>query len=198
MSAPERDEDREYREWCVDGLLGAPVSARLSKQERDKFRRFAVRQQSERALIEAEIAKLEKSGEEINEAQLEDLGLYVSPLSPAMQFIVDRLKGVTPREFDTKAKLAMVALVKSKVPLDPQTRRLIAGDLYGLYFPNPARDRRAKQQNENAVIENMRRELLSRGMTAAEVEREIVKALGIKSVAALRKRMQRRNRRTEI
>ena len=57
------------------------------------------------------------------------------------------------------------------------------------------RDRERKQQFELQAIEMLKSVLLSSGMTATDAEREIVKthgkALGIPSVAALRKRIHR-------
>jgi hypothetical protein len=85
--------------------------------------------------------------------------------------------------------------VASDIPLDPQFRSLLAGDLRRLYFPNTERDRRAKAQLESAFVEDFKCHLESAGMSPAEAEREIVRtagrSLGIKTVFGLRKRLQR-------
>ena len=200
------DKGREY--WEIvdaaleDDLFDAPVSTRMSGQERFERRLRWSRQgegrerfQAAIAEMEAAIAEREKAGD--TDAQLEkfaaawreDLGLWTPEGSPAMQFITQKLKGVPTGEVDDKVKLAVVELIKSDTPLDPRTRQLVAGDLYDLYFPNPQRDRVRKRQLENAHIEVTKRHLLRRGMPFAEVEREIAKVFNI-SVAALRKRVQ--------
>jgi hypothetical protein len=169
------------------------MSKRRSKQKRDKLRNEWRQHQKMRALIEGEIAKLEKHGD-VSDAQLEDLGLWIPPPPPpAMQFMIDRLSDVSldDPELDSKWKLGIIDLVKSDIPLDPRSRSLLAGDLQRLYFPNAERNRREQQRMEAAMIDCFEEELLSRGMTTAKAREEIVKALGISSVDALRKRMQR-------
>jgi hypothetical protein len=165
---------------------------RMSKQERVEARRRSLQEQEHRNYIEAQLAELEKQPGGAGGAELEKLGLTVAPISPATAFIMERLKGVSLEDplFDSKYKQAIVDLVASDVPLHPRTRALLAGDLYRLYFPNSARDRRAKRQLESAMIEDQKQYLLSTGMTAAEAVQMIAKERGIKP-AALHKRVNR-------
>jgi hypothetical protein len=174
------------------------MSKRRSKQERDKLRDEWQQRQKERERFEAHIAEIEELIElgVVTDAQLEDHRLFPEfffpKLSPAMQFLSDRLSGVSSDDdYDNKWKQAIVDLVKSDIPLDPRSRSLLAGDLHRLYFPNDERDRRDKQRMEAAWIEELMETALSRGMTTAEAREEIAKALGINSVEALRKRVQR-------
>jgi hypothetical protein len=133
----------------------------------------------------------------VSHAQLEDLGLMVAPTSPATDFIRQRLQGVSPDDpqIDSKSYHAIIDLVASDVPLDPRTRSLLAGDLRSLYFPDAERDRSVKRRAEIAMIESLKHLLLRRGMLTKEAEHAIIqtigKALGITSVATLRKRIQR-------
>jgi hypothetical protein len=162
------------------------MSARMLKQERVEAPRQFLKEQKDRAHIEAQIAELEKQPG-VSDAQLEELGLTVWPLSPAMEFMRKRLNEVSPDDFDSGWKQAIVDLVESDIPLDRHTRSKIAAELRRLYFPNSVRDRREKRQLESAMIEDQKRYLLSTGMTAAEADQIIAKERGIK-VAALRKR----------
>jgi hypothetical protein len=174
------------------------MSARMSKQERVEARRRFLQEQEERKHLEAHIAKLEELGELEKQpgdggVSLEALGLVELPLSPATEFIRKRLNEVPhdDPQFDDKWKLAIIDLVASDIPLDRHTRSLLAGELRRLYFPNAARDKRAERQMEIANIELYKQHLRSCGMTVAEAEREIAASFGFKSVAALRKRLQR-------
>jgi hypothetical protein len=170
------------------------MSARISKQDRLAARRRWLQEQEARRRLEAKIAELEKRGE-ITDAELEDLGLRVAPISPATKFMMERLNKISPNdpEFTSKSNLAIVDLVASNVPLDSRTRSLIAGTLHNLFFPNAPRDRRQKKLLEAEIVEGMKRQLLRQGMTVTEAERLIVKnkMFGIAGVSALRKRIQR-------
>jgi hypothetical protein len=154
-----------------------------------------LREQKHREELEAHIAELKQLG--VSDVQPEELGLVPAPISPAMDFIQKRLNEVSPDdpEFDSKWKQVIVDLVESDVPLDRHTRSKIAAELRRLYFPDAKRDRRAKRQLESAMIEDRMRHLLSCGMTVKEAEHLIVEemgqALGIATVAALRKRNYR-------
>ena len=110
---------------------------------------------------------------------------------------MDRLNKIPPDDpaFDDKFKLALVDLIKSDVPLDRQTRCLLAGDLYGSFFPNAKRDRDRIWRARVIAIEGARHEFLHQGMTADEADKVIVEtmgpSLGIKTVDALRQRVYR-------
>ena len=157
------------------------------------MRRRFQQEQKHREHIEAQIAELEKLPGGVSDAQLEKLGLL--PWSPAVEFLVKRLDGVSLDELDSKFKQALIDLIASDVPLDQKTRSLIAAELRRLYFPDAKRDRHAKRQSEIKVIENRKRQLLDRGMTMKEAEDLIVKEmgrlLGIATVAALRQKIYR-------
>jgi hypothetical protein len=99
-----------------------------------------------------------------------------------------------PGDFDHMFRQALVNLVASNIPLDHHIRSHIAGELRRLYFPEAERakhDRQAKRRDEAVMIEIIKRTLESSGLMVKEIEAEIARAVGI-SVAALRKRMQRR------
>jgi hypothetical protein len=166
------------------------TARRMSKQERVEARRQFQEEREHRKRLEAQIAELEKLRVDVQPE--ETLGLTVAPMSPALDFIRRRLNKVPPDDpqSDAKWQQAVIDLVASNIPLDPRTRSLLAGELSRLYFPNAERDRRARRRIESAAIEDLKRELLRRGMTAAEVEREVAQTFGI-SVPALRKRTQR-------
>jgi integrase len=170
---------------------------RMSKREREEAQRKWRREQEEREWREAEIVRLEQLG--LSHAQVrEELGLVEIPLPPATEFICARLKGASSDDplFDSKWKQAVVDLAASDVPLDSYNRRLIAGELRRLYFPNAARDRREKRRFDAAVIEATINSYLSIGMSVKDAEQKIVETLGpthgIANVAALRKRLQLR------
>jgi hypothetical protein len=168
-----------------------------TKRERDEARRRVEQEQEHRKSIEAPLAELEKQPGGASEAQLRALGLVELPLPPATEFIRKRLNEASPDDpqFNSKWKQAIVDLVASDVPLDRHTRSKIAGELRRLYFSDGKRDRHAKRQTELAAIEDYMRYLISCGMTMKEAEHPVVEemgqALGIATVAALRKRRQR-------
>jgi hypothetical protein len=170
---------------------------RPSKREREDVRRDWALEKEDRAWREAQIAELEKQGE-VSDAQLEELGLVASRMSPAMKFIADRLQELSFDDplFDSKWQQVIVDLMASGVPLDPLIRRLIAGDQQRLYYPDAERDSLAKRRNEVAFIKDIWKAELLRGMMAKEADAEIAKELGIK-VGALHKKLQLRVRRTK-
>ncbi len=168
------------------------MSARMSKREREEAKRQ----------LEAEHLK-QAFGGKVSAEQLDELGLkLMEPISPAMEFCVQQLKGVSPDDpqYETKSNQAIIDLVASDVPLDPLTRSRLAGELRRLYFPNEVRDRRKKQRWQNAMIEDVKHHLLSCGVCkrAWEAEDKIIEtigqAFGIKSVEAWRQRIKRARR----
>jgi hypothetical protein len=169
----------------------------MSKREREDAKRDWALEEEVREWREARISELEKQGE-VSDAQLEELGLTASPMSPAMKFIVDRLNRLSFDDplFDSKWQQVIVDLIASNVPLDPLIRRLITGEQHRLYFPSAKRESLTQRRNEVAMIKDWQAELISRGLMAKEADAEIAKKLGIK-VTALHKKLQLRIRRTK-
>ena len=213
MSTPKQDEDREYHEWCVDGLLGN-LPTRMSKEERVKARRFASRQRKEQELRQAELARLEKTlkpGEQPTEEQLGKLGLVSAnrlrdllgvPPSPVMEFIAKRLDG-SPSDDDTHTTLcrAIADLLRSDVPLDRLTRALVADAIDHLLLSEVRRKRlarRSKLQAEITTIKGLKRHLMTEGLTPSQADDAVVaslgKALRISTVDALNKKIYRAKR----
>jgi hypothetical protein len=181
------------------------MNARRSKQERDAARRQWQSEKKRRERLEAFIAKLSDADREELGAELDELGAWTIP--PATRFMKERLNAIPhdDPQFRSNWQRVLIDLVASDIPLDASYRRLIAAELHRLYFPNAERDRRERHQLEAAIIADLKRQLLSRGMTAADAESEIVssigKKLGLVKVVALRKRVQRvlqKNNRTRI
>jgi hypothetical protein len=167
---------------------------RTSQRERDERRRQWELDEKQRAETGAEIARLQKAG---MSAGLIARRLNLGRLPPlAVRFLRSRLKHLPVGAlFDISDKQAVIDLVKSNIMLDPATRRFIADELHRLYFPSTVRDRRAKKQAQNGVIESLMSDLRDRGMTVAEakiaiVESAIGKELGIKTVGALERRLR--------
>ena len=181
---------------------GLPPGRRLSKAERKEAKRWAQAKQQDRKWREAEIAKLEKSGEEITDAQLEELGLYRIPGPPDQEFLNERLRGARPEDFLRKALQALADLVASDVPLGPLTRQFAASELRRLSLPDSQRnrcDRDAKLAAGVKAADGLKHVLLADGMTPGEADAAVVdclgKALGISNVESLNKKRQRARRR---
>ena len=140
---------------------------------------------------EAQIAKLENQG--LSTEQIcDELGLWIPPeSSSAKQFLLDRLMGVTVEDFDDAMHRAMVELLRGDIPLDTQSRQWVADLFERLAFP----DAKAKQHMENTVFASavavLKRLYRDKGKTAEEAENAVVKAFGLTSVGALRRRIQR-------
>jgi hypothetical protein len=187
----ERQWSSEQAERRFNVMFGLEPARRLSKREREEWQRQHRLEQEQRRWIEAEIArrkKLGQSAEQIND----ELDLWMSQEDSAAEFLRKRFSGVRPDDplFDRKWKQAVVDLVVSDMPLDPLTRRLIAGELQRLYFPKES-DKKSKQQNQLWAARLFQNHLQNAaGMSATEAEAEVAKILGI-SVDALRQRRQR-------
>jgi hypothetical protein len=180
-------------EWL--SLSGdAARGRRRSKQERDERKRLWELHEKQRAITQAAIDRAQKAGA-THEEIMEDFCLISLPMSPARQFLNQRLKQSTTANFENNFKQALIALVKSDTPLDRSTRQDIAGELQRLYFPNPAREKRLIKQAHNQLLEELKNHLMyDRGMTADEAENAIVedgpaKSMGIKKVETLHWRL---------
>jgi hypothetical protein len=165
---------------------GVVKGRRTSQRERDQKRLQWELKEKQHAEIQADIERCEAEGTTYEEIMASFILIPAPLLSPAMQFIANRLDQSKSAHFDDDAKRALVDLVKSDIPLDRPMRQQIAGELQRLYFPN-ARERRERKQAKNQYIEQLKSHLIQdRGMTATEAEGAIVehlgKVLGIKSV----------------
>jgi hypothetical protein len=161
--------------------------SRTSRKVIEARKERARKEDEHRRWLEAEIAKL---GPNPTEAELDALGLFVPWVPPAEQFMIDKLKGVPLEQFDDEWKRAVCDLVASNVPLDAYMRKLLAGELRRLYFPNPEHERQEKGRLEAQFWKWEQRWLEQRGETALDAEEMIAESHGL-SVAALRKRKQR-------
>jgi hypothetical protein len=169
-------------------------------------RKEAARLQQQR--IEAQTAKLQKQG--LSAEQIRD-ALGLPKMSPSMQFLYDRIGGhlfadvirdmpadVSLRDanvldlmddFERKLELAMVDLLRSDIPLDRESRRWIANRFLILATPNAVT--KAQKTMEARFATDLKRELEERGATAYEAEQRVAEFLGLPSVDALRKKVQR-------
>jgi hypothetical protein len=210
IGTPKRDEDDEYLDWCIDGLLGN-LPARMPKGERAKAHRFALRQRKEHELRQAKITRLEKSlkpGEKPTEEQLKALGLVSEnklremmgvPQSPLDGFIRARLNDDPSGDTDATLARALADLVRSDAPLDGDrpTRTLIADVIDGLLL-SPGRRRqlarRSKLRAKITVIKELKHYLRTEGLTAEEANDAVVKSLDLGSVANMEKMIYRARR----
>jgi hypothetical protein len=140
--------------------MSRPSKADLRERERRKA--DAEAHDRERAAIEAAIAR--------GEFRLP--AGAASPFTPAVDFIRARLAGVPIERFEEAMRSAMLALLRSDVPLDADVRRQIA-DMW-------ERERRTKDEasidKDRAFVDHvamLKRNLLQRGMTAKQAEAEI-------------------------
>jgi hypothetical protein len=173
------------------------MSARMSKQERLAAQCRWLREQKHRKRLEAEIAKLEKQGE-VSDKQLEELGLWAAPLSPAKEFIAMRLMEASPdADYPSTVHRALADLVDSDIPLDRRIRARIAGELRRLYLPDQQRkqsDRSDRRQAEIALMKEMKRLFESRGMAPGEAKDAAAEALGISDAGTWDKKIYRAKR----
>jgi hypothetical protein len=166
---------------------------KTSAKEIEARKQAARLQDEQRLWIEVKIAELQKQGWTTDQI-CEEVGLLTPPeFSPAMQFLLDRTKGVDVSVFDDEMHRAMVDLLLSDMPLDLDrlTRQLIAYRLSRLAFPNPPKEKLQKRRMEADVAASLKRRYQERGMTALEAEQTVAENLGLTSVDALRKKRQR-------
>jgi hypothetical protein len=164
---------------------------RLLKREREEAQRQYRLHQKHRQWMEAEIARREELGQSTEQIAAE-LDLWIPPEDPAVEFLRKRLNEIRADDplFDRKWQQAVVDLVASDVPLDPVSRRLIAGELQRFYFPKES-DNQRKQRIELLYARRLQDHLQTvAGMSATDAEAEVAESLGI-SVDALRRRRTR-------
>jgi hypothetical protein len=109
-------------------------------------------------------------------------------LSPALEAICERLKGVGPDRVDDEVRRATVDLLLSDIPLDRNARDWIAGMLQS--FLNTHRAAQEKWEVDRYFDASLKRFLQKRGMTATKADEQIADVLKV-SVSALKKRRQR-------
>jgi hypothetical protein len=155
---------------------GRPTKADLD--DRAELKAWAAEEDEVRALIEESIAKGETSF----------LIPFPAP-TPAMAFIIERLKGVPDRD-GAVLKDALHDLLRSDLELDPKTRR----EVFDLYTRPPAQKRVAEARAFIASFESLKDYFCGRGMTAVEAEQEIA-ACRNWQLGTLHKNLQRARKR---
>jgi hypothetical protein len=128
---------------------------------------------------------------EIEKAVKAELRLTVSP---AWEFLNKQLEQVQPDEFNDKWGKAIIDLLRSDIPLDDGIRGLIATDLYYYYFPNPARDRRNRRQDQLESFIAQKQFLVERTGETPTKAVELIAKRWYLSVDALRQRIKRASR----
>jgi hypothetical protein len=121
----------------------------------------------------------------------------LAQLSPPMAFILNRVWSLRHKEFERAVHRAIVHLLLSDIPLDhdSRAREFIASVFYALAFSSSATKARARREYEARYVAHMKKDFMERGeKSALEAEEWIADSLGLKSVDALRKRIQRARR----
>jgi hypothetical protein len=167
-------------------VSGRPTKADL--QERARLKAKAAEDDEVRALIEESIAK----GQDVSDI----IFPAPRPSSPAMAFLLDRLRGlkdVTDRQFEAAYKAAAADLLRSDLPLDPETRRQV----FDLYARTDEQKRLGKDRAFIWMFEDQKRYFREhRGMTAIEAETFIASTRGwtrdtlLKNLQRARKRLR--------
>jgi hypothetical protein len=174
------------------------VPSKAEKTRRKQLKKAAAREDEYRRQMEARIAQgLVKTipwadaviRSLAGEAIPDDVLILASPLSPAKQFLRDKMNSVSVKQFDVAWRQAMIDLLKAHdIPLDWQTRWHIAAEMEKLLYPEKAKRirERAKVQHVKEYVEELER----RGYSQAEAYDQIAEEVGHKSGAALRKWMK--------
>ena len=102
-----------------------------------------------------------------------------TPGLPDEEFLKTELAGIEQDDpqFHDRWKQAFIALVASDIPLSPRARSIIASNLYRLWFPNAARERREQRRAGVWIYETLKRHLRDSGMTPAEAKRTLAEEL---------------------
>ncbi|MBV8112330.1 MAG: hypothetical protein JO012_21460 [Hyphomicrobiales bacterium] len=171
---------------------------KTAKAELQRRKAAAAEQDQRRAEIEAKIAQGRVKLIEWEEAVVrtlmgetlpDDCLVAAPPFSPAMQFLMDRVRDVHVDQFDAAWRRAMIDLLQSDVPLDKGARGHVAGELWRLTNPEAAKKTKLRAKLE--FIESLRAEAARRGETLEKADDEIAKNLKHSSGPALRRWMQR-------
>jgi hypothetical protein len=174
---------------------------KTSKEELRRRKAEAQWQDEERRRIEALI---EQGRVEILPLQ-EYHARYANPLdpldnvllaaprpSPAMQFLIEKLNGVSPERVDAALWQGIIDLMASRIPLDDRTRVFIAAEMQKLVYPEVKK--KAAIGAKLRHIEETRAWLTGRGDSHEEADNKIAKELGHNSGEALRKWIRRERR----
>jgi hypothetical protein len=144
----------------------------------------------------------ERAGVKLSEERISrELGLFPAPkMSPAMEFIWERLRNAPAEQADVAWKQALVELIRRKIPLDDPMVRLVADDLEFLYFPTHERKlernlsrRQGETRSLRAQIAWIRRVMT--GVSQAEAAKLAATEMGHHSGPAVVRRLQHRKRR---
>jgi hypothetical protein len=163
---------------------------KTSAKELATRKKRAALEAEHRQWVEARIAKLEKQGWS-SEQISDELGLWIPPeSSSAKQFLLDRLKGVDDANMYDEMHRGMVDLLRSDIPLDPQSRQRVADLFERLAFPDAKAKLHMKNRGFAFAVAEMKRLYRDQGKTAGEAENDIAEAFGL-TVETLRQRMLR-------
>jgi|SRR5260370_11071667 hypothetical protein len=120
-------------------------------------------------------AKVKREGE----------GYFEVSKGPAADFLIERAK------LGDSVGRALIELLRSDVPLDPDVRRAIAWKLERLYFPPSKRElQKERGRNDAEGIKALKAYLRQEGVTATQAEECLAEIFGI-SVEGLRQRLKR-------
>lgn len=178
---------KKYRWWVTDDH-GRPVPdttdrVRSPKQMRAWKQWHWANHEAGRKWREAEIARLEKSGEirtMANEEIEAHLELWVPPMTPAETFIMKQPKGTSLDDI-------MASLVAEGIPLDRRMRGHVTGWIRHLRLPEKQRkqrERQAKKQSTIYLAMELKRYLVEdQGMTPGKADDEVAENLGMSNAA---------------
>jgi hypothetical protein len=150
-----------------------------------------LKRERERRLLEAEHAALEQLGLSAEQI-IEALPLFQARESPAMRFVCDGLIGVTVANLDDEMHKALLDLLASNTPLDPQWRQWMF-DWFSRPRPRRGRPRATRGDKRRAFVaasEGLKQLGQDRGMTALDAEEWAADILGT-SVDAARSKKRR-------
>jgi hypothetical protein len=169
-----------------------------SKACREELQRQHRQDEEARKWREAEIAKMEKRGGEITDADLEGIDLFRPRPSPDQQFIHDQIRGATLSDFEERLHRAYGDLIASDIPLSRHTRQMIASEWRLCHLPEKQRRRLIRDSKRRAEVwaaDSAKQVFTDRGMTAAEADAAVVdclgEALGVSDAESLKKKRQR-------
>jgi hypothetical protein len=125
------------------------------------------------------------------EASDPDALVTAPPNSPAMQFLFDKIKGVSTEQFDRVWRQGMIDLLASDLPLDEDKRARghIAAELWKLTYPHEAKRNAMRAKVE--VIKWCLADAEHRGETPSDAREQVAADYGFPSGEALRKFLQK-------
>jgi hypothetical protein len=172
---------------------------KTAKAELQRRTAAAAEQDRRRAEMEAKIAQgrvelieWEEAGVRtlMGETLPDDCLVAAPPFSPAMQFLMDKIRGVSVEQFERAVNQAVIDLLLSGgVPLDNSTRRFIAAGYWRLAYPQEAKKDALRAKLK--AVEGAREVLKGRGWSLADADDELAQNFGHNSGKALRRWMRR-------